>query len=367
MKKYLIALFCVTLLFTGCDNSAGGSNDDNEKLLKRYRQKQEFIDYLEGEWIFWNVDDFKYTDYYDSYSGYSDLTGYYKQVFEKNRISFKDSIVSVGNGPFVGSEALVYKTGDKVNCNHFLTFEEIKEKHEAEPDNVKYSDLYEWFNFVGKFHYFSFAFDYEMVNKKNYFLSSYTYQNTKWSNYDYDLDPERCYVFFCVNEVDKGITQWIINIKKDTDDISKTPFITYFSYEREDIFRRDHIISDSSEETEEENGQESEESDFSLEGKYTFSTASGTQMNGSVSLSSGTWSYEGDKTNIPVNNGSYTVSGSKITFKWEVRGMELSETFTITINEDGTAVWKSDSTQISDFFTMLFNLTDTELTLEYSK
>ena len=49
-----------------------------------------------------------------------------------------------------------------------------------------------------------------------------------------------------------------------------------------------------------------------LNGTYSFESATGSQTDGSITLSDGTWTYNGSKTNVAAKNGTYTVDGSKV-------------------------------------------------------
>lgn len=96
-----------------------------------------------------------------------------------------------------------------------------------------------------------------------------------------------------------------------------------------------------------------------LDGTYSYSDS---KYNGFISLSNGSWSYEGSKNNAAATSGSYSVNGSSITFNWNANGMDMSETFTIT-NSGSSSTWVSSETQISNFFMMLFGVIDLELEL----
>ena len=103
-------------------------------------------------------------------------------------------------------------------------------------------------------------------------------------------------------------------------------------------------------------------------GSYAFNNATGSQANGSVTLTDdGKWSYTGDKMNPAASEGTYTVSGTKVTLSWTAAGYELSESFTITV-DGSTAVWKSDSDYVSSFFSMLFGVASgNEMTFSYTE
>ena len=107
------------------------------------------------------------------------------------------------------------------------------------------------------------------------------------------------------------------------------------------------------------------ETSIVLDGTYNFTNATPPQMNGSVTLSNGNWSYSGDKSSPAASNGTYTVSGNKITVKWNASGYEVSESITIT--ESGTnSTWKSENSGVSTFFSMLFGVTGLEMTFTKS-
>lgn len=72
-----------------------------------------------------------------------------------------------------------------------------------------------------------------------------------------------------------------------------------------------------------------------LNGTYSFESATGSQTDGSITLSDGTWTYNGSKTNVAAKNGTYTVDGSKVTVNWTAQ-VDVSETFTVTDNGDGS-------------------------------
>jgi len=104
------------------------------------------------------------------------------------------------------------------------------------------------------------------------------------------------------------------------------------------------------------------DSNSSIAGSYSFETATGTQVNGSLTLDNGTWSYSGNKTNVAATTGSYTVNGSSVTFSWTSNGFEISETVTISTN-GSTSTWTSDGVT---FFSMLFGVADFEMIFSYS-
>ncbi len=114
-------------------------------------------------------------------------------------------------------------------------------------------------------------------------------------------------------------------------------------------------------------GSSNGENETSVEGNYSFTASSGTEMSGSLTLSNGEWSYSG--TSRPAaTSGTYTVNGSKITVKWTAAGLSFNETFTITKNGN-TVTWKSDNEYSSAFLTMLFKISATklEITFDYTE
>ncbi|MCI7114820.1 MAG: hypothetical protein MR932_02420 [Treponema porcinum] len=105
----------------------------------------------------------------------------------------------------------------------------------------------------------------------------------------------------------------------------------------------------------------------SLNGTYSFESATGSQTNGSITLSDGTWTYNGSKTNVAAKNGTYTVDGSKVTVNWTAQA-DVSETFTVTDNGDGSVKWVLDGYNNSTLFSMLFGVAgQTELTFKKSE
>lgn len=90
----------------------------------------------------------------------------------------------------------------------------------------------------------------------------------------------------------------------------------------------------------------------SVNGTYSFNNATGTQKEGSIILSDGNWTYSGSKTNAP-SGGTYTVSGSDITFSWTVNGYSVSTT--VTVSKSGSSVTLSSNEVV--FFSTFFNST----------
>lgn len=114
-----------------------------------------------------------------------------------------------------------------------------------------------------------------------------------------------------------------------------------------------------------ENGgnQQGSTSTESLTGTYSFTGASGYEKSGALTLTSdGAWSYSGEKSNIAASSGTYTVSGSKVTFFWNANGYNVSESFTVT-NSGSSSEWRSDSNGTSTFLSMVFNVMSLSITL----
>lgn len=113
-------------------------------------------------------------------------------------------------------------------------------------------------------------------------------------------------------------------------------------------------------------GGSSSGSESVVAGSYSFTGATGSQANGKITLSDGTWSYSGSKLNPAASSGTYTVDGSKITMKWTLSGIETSETFTVTTS-GSSSTWKSDNAYTSTFFSGMFGVTDLEMTFTYAE
>ena len=90
----------------------------------------------------------------------------------------------------------------------------------------------------------------------------------------------------------------------------------------------------------------------SVNGTYSFNNATGTQKEGSITLSDGNWTYSGSKTNAP-SGGTYTVSSSDITFSWTANGYSVSTT--VTVSKSGSSVTLSSNEVV--FFSTFFNST----------
>lgn len=99
-------------------------------------------------------------------------------------------------------------------------------------------------------------------------------------------------------------------------------------------------------------GSGSEGDASSVNGTYAFNSATGSQSNGTITLSDGNFTYSGGKSNAP-SNGTYTVSGSDITFSWTASGYSVSTT--VTVSKDGSSVTLSSSEVL--FFSTFFGST----------
>lgn len=99
-----------------------------------------------------------------------------------------------------------------------------------------------------------------------------------------------------------------------------------------------------------------EGNDASYAGTYSYTGATGNEMNGSVTLADGSWSYSGSKTNMAAKNGSYTTSGSKVTFKWSASGYDMSDTFTVSDMGSGKVKLVCDNSVNSMFLNMVFGM-----------
>lgn len=103
-----------------------------------------------------------------------------------------------------------------------------------------------------------------------------------------------------------------------------------------------------------------------IAGSYSFNNATGSQSNGTITLSNGNWSYSGSKSNPAASSGTYTVNGSKITVSWTASGYNNSETFTVTTS-GSSSTWKSENTGVSLLFSMLFGTTSLEMTFIFAE
>lgn len=103
-----------------------------------------------------------------------------------------------------------------------------------------------------------------------------------------------------------------------------------------------------------------------VNGTYSFNNATGSQTNGSFSLSNGNWTYSGSKSNVAASSGTYTVNGSKITINWNANSYDNTETFNVTTSGN-SSTWSSENTSTSLFFNMLFGVTDLQMTFNFSE
>ena len=111
------------------------------------------------------------------------------------------------------------------------------------------------------------------------------------------------------------------------------------------------------------------ENSSNIEGTYSFSNATGSQVNGSITLNSnGTWSYSGSKTTLTP--GTYSVNNNELTLNWTSKtgSYTLDRTDTFTVSVSGSeATLTSKGSGISAFFSDFFGITSTmTLTLSYS-
>lgn len=90
----------------------------------------------------------------------------------------------------------------------------------------------------------------------------------------------------------------------------------------------------------------------SVNGTYTFNSATGSQSNGTITLSDGNFTYSGGRSLAP-SSGTYTVSGSDITFSWTASGYSVSTT--VTVSKSGSSVTLSSSEVL--FFSTFFGST----------
>lgn len=104
----------------------------------------------------------------------------------------------------------------------------------------------------------------------------------------------------------------------------------------------------------------------SVTGTYSFNNATGSQVNGSFTLSSdGNWTYSGTKTKCP-QNGTYSISGNTITFNWTYGGSNWTDSF--TISENGSNVtFNCTNTSNSLFLNTLFGVAPPQSTLTLEK
>ena len=105
----------------------------------------------------------------------------------------------------------------------------------------------------------------------------------------------------------------------------------------------------------ETNGSENSEGSenvSSVNGSYAFNSATGNEVNGTITLTDGNFTYSGGKSQAP-SSGTYTVSGSDITFSWTANGYSVSTT--VTVSKDGSSVTLSSSEVL--FFSTFFGST----------
>ena len=90
----------------------------------------------------------------------------------------------------------------------------------------------------------------------------------------------------------------------------------------------------------------------SVNGTYAFNSATGSQSNGTITLSDGNFSYNGSRSQAP-SSGTYTVDGSDISFSWTASGYPVSTT--VTVSKSGSSVTFSSSEVL--FFSTFFGST----------
>lgn len=90
----------------------------------------------------------------------------------------------------------------------------------------------------------------------------------------------------------------------------------------------------------------------SVNGSYAFNSATKNQVNGTITLSDGNFTYSGGKKQAP-SSGTYTVNGSDITFSWTAMGYETSTT--VSMSKDGSSVTFSSNEVL--FFSTFFGST----------
>lgn len=118
------------------------------------------------------------------------------------------------------------------------------------------------------------------------------------------------------------------------------------------------VSTPSSDDSNNDNSNNNDNESVSFDGTYTYNGAS--NGTGSITLNNGNWNYSGG---IMPQEGTYSVSGSVITFKWNKSGYEYEER--IQVSNDKTK-WKSldaSSNNPSAFFQlfMLAILDDQEV------
>ena len=166
--------------------------------------------------------------------------------------------------------------------------------------------------------------------------------NNRWYpvfHNDYSQDG---YDFFYPDNSIK-ISYWFIDF--DNGGIDNCLYTTYI--------RRDDSIS---------NDNENTNNSTLIDGNYNFENANGSQRNGTLLLENGNWSWSGSG-NPAATSGTYSVDGNKITFNWSSYGYDVSETITVTTSGN-ISTWSSDGVT---FFSMLFNVVDSEMTFSYSE
>lgn len=106
-------------------------------------------------------------------------------------------------------------------------------------------------------------------------------------------------------------------------------------------------------------------------GSYSFTTASGSQTNGSITISDGTWSFESSKAGNTLTAESVEMVGDSVKLTYTMAGMTLDEVFAIT-NDGSSSTWHctesgGNTAMVSVIFSGLFGVTDLEMTFEYAE
>lgn len=215
-----------------------------------------------------------------------------------------------------------------------------------------------------------------------YYPSSVTFEeasislgDTKYPFNQYDLEIEHQLLNFILNG-----TKYKIGFYQDSFYNSLTTFVPeegakIVLIKPEDGFSQDYEFDgylqnndDDNENNNSDDDDNNNEDTDSFDGTYEFTASGNRETDGSFTLSDGTWTYSGSKTNMAAQNGTYTVDGSKVTVQWIMTGgIEVEEIFTVSVN-GSSAQWTLDDGMNSTFFNMLFGVAaQTELTFSYSE
>lgn len=290
MKKIIVGLLFFAVLFAGCQMPNNGSGDNKGTTTT----DSEEVNTTEK------------------------AKGYYKQLCGSvwQYPFLKTSTYTYGDEPAYGFPGIIKF------CENSIIF-----------DNVEYSlnkdtDL----NYVEKFNTLTFN-----VDNKNYFIQ---YIDEVFPLLiDYDNINDEYFKPQEYNVIQNNTSQFLLREGVVTEETVFIGIDNYRSYENYVLIK---LASD--------NGNNS---NFQiLNGTYSFNNATGTQANGSITLSDGNWTYSGSKTNAP-SGGTYTVSGSDITFSWTANGYSVSTT--VTVSKSGSSVTLSSNEVV--FFSTFFNST----------